>query len=551
MKKKKKEALILKILMIIILIFIVFVSINIVKTNYSIVLYGDSTIEILEKKEYIEPGYIVYKRNGDPYEGEITIENNVNTNIVGEYVITYKKGLTKVTRIVKVIEDTSDEIKYNYDDNYEYKLWTGSTFVLPTIKANDPVDGDISSKIKIINNDVDINFPGDYSVKYTVTNSRKGIKEFNLKVKVYDLNYTYKEEYIDKKLNGIFEINDDIYSKIVDPTNKESTINKYNFIYEKNDYYEYKIYDKNNNYLLVTKNVGKVDISAPVLKCTLKLYDSNSTIEADATDDIGILDYTYIYGKNTKKITDNKYTYTDSINTASVEVSDLAGNVTRKDCTVEDKSSKYTRSYELKNGHGYSYYLYIPPTLTKRNDLPLVIWFPGSGERGGSVDKVNVWGFPKYVKAGQDYDFILVAPHTTSSSYRYANMIELLDEIANTYHVNKNRIFVSGFSLGAGDTYDILKAYPNYFAGAIPIALYHAISTTTLDKYKHVPVMAFHSQNDSHYNEHRTVANYLISKNSKSSFTNTGKLGHAGTCEAVCKDNKNVFNFIKNTVKTY
>ena len=220
-----------------------------------------------------------------------------------------------------------------------------------------------------------------------------------------------------------------------------------------------KIYDKNNNYLLVTKNVGKVDISAPVLKCTVKLYDNKSVIEADATDDIGILNYTYIYGDNTKTVNDKSYTHTVNINTATVEVSDLAGNVTRKDCTIEDVSTKYPRSYELKNSHSYSYYLYIPPTLTMRSDVPLVIWFPGSGERKNGVSKVNAWGFPRYCSEGLNYEFILVAPYTSSGGYNFANMIQILDDVARDYHVNKNRIFVSGFSQGAGDTYNILKDF--------------------------------------------------------------------------------------------
>ena len=143
-----------------------------------------------DKELYVDEEFDVLKdvTANDNEDGDLTnkitvIENTVNTKVAGTYKVTYKvvdssKGETSKTIRVTVIENNAPVI------NAENRtLYVGDTFnELDNVTANDKEDGDLTHKIIVQENTININEQGTYKVIYQVTDSRKKTTTKEIKV---------------------------------------------------------------------------------------------------------------------------------------------------------------------------------------------------------------------------------------------------------------------------------------------------------------------------------------------------------------------------------
>jgi predicted peptidase len=72
--------------------------------------------------------------------------------------------------------------------------------------------------------------------------------------------------------------------------------------------------------------------------------------------------------------------------------------------------------------------------------------------------------------------------------------LELLDQTAADYSIDKNRIYVTGLSMGGFGAWDIVQRYPKKFAAAVPIC--GGGDTAEAKTIKDVPIWAFHGDKD-------------------------------------------------------
>jgi len=70
----------------------------------------------------------------------------------------------------------------------------------------------------------------------------------------------------------------------------------------------------------------------------------------------------------------------------------------------------------------------------------------------------------------------------------------LLDDVEKEYRVDKDRIYVTGLSMGGYGTFDLAMKYPNRFAAIIPIC--GGADTKYAQKIKHLPTWVFHGEQD-------------------------------------------------------
>jgi len=101
---------------------------------------------------------------------------------------------------------------------------------------------------------------------------------------------------------------------------------------------------------------------------------------------------------------------------------------------------------------------------------PLVVFLHGSGERGDDLEKVKIHGPPKLLAAGKDLAAVVVSPQCpTGTRWNAEELAKLVDHVANTYRVDRQRLYVTGLSMGGAGTWSLITAYPDKFAAAIPI----------------------------------------------------------------------------------
>ncbi len=147
----------------------------------------------------------------------------------------------------------------------------------------------------------------------------------------------------------------------------------------------------------------------------------------------------------------------------------------------------------------YEYLLYLPPTYKSDNTnrWPLVIFLHGAGERGSDVNKVAAHGPPKQAAEGREFPFVLVSPQCPEDSWwDVATLQAMLDKILKEEgdRIDRDRIYVTGLSMGGGGTWDWISQNGNPFAAAASVC--GASSYIPIRIKDPVPVWAFHGTAD-------------------------------------------------------
>jgi predicted peptidase len=118
------------------------------------------------------------------------------------------------------------------------------------------------------------------------------------------------------------------------------------------------------------------------------------------------------------------------------------------------------------------YWLYLPSDYdTKQSERwPLVLFLHGSGERGDDLEKVKIHGPTKLVAAGKEFPFVLCSPQCPADTRWNADeLAKLVDELTKTYRIDRERLYVTGLSMGGAGTWSLVAANPEKFAAAMPL----------------------------------------------------------------------------------
>jgi len=144
-------------------------------------------------------------------------------------------------------------------------------------------------------------------------------------------------------------------------------------------------------------------------------------------------------------------------------------------------------------GNVKEYLQYIPDTYNEKKTYkwPLVIFLHGIGEIGTDVNVLKNVGLVKVAKGKQ---FVIVAPQCTSSWWNTNVLQDLFKEVVKKYHVDTNRIYLTGMSMGGYGSWDWSEHYPQQFAAVVPIC--GAGTVNMACNLKNVPVWAFHNADD-------------------------------------------------------
>ncbi len=190
--------------------------------------------------------------------------------------------------------------------------------------------------------------------------------------------------------------------------------------------------------------------------------------------------------------------------------------VAENDQVVEKPAKLFdAREFAGDDGKGLRYRLLKPLGYNANKLYPLVIFLHGAGERGddnaaqlkhGMADfckKERREQNPAYVLAPQcptgekwaDVDWAadgVTLPEAASESLKLT--LALVDTMIADAAVDKNRIYITGLSMGGYGTWDALARRPDFFAAALPIC--GGGDPKTAESIKRVPIHCFHGGAD-------------------------------------------------------
>lgn len=171
-----------------------------------------------------------------------------------------------------------------------------------------------------------------------------------------------------------------------------------------------------------------------------------------------------------------------------------------------------------------TFYLYVPTALASGAHVPLVLLLHGGGERAQSGNSpaenaslllsqayVNAWSsnrvqarWPSIVVVPQvagDSRFVdepIGSTHYTLSaqpSVFIARTMAIAEAVQRQYpQIDSGRRYITGISMGAVATWDIIERWPGYFAAAAPIS--GAGDPALASRLVSLPIWDFHSVSD-------------------------------------------------------
>ena len=214
------------------------------------------------------------------------------------------------------------------------------------------------------------------------------------------------------------------------------------------------------------------------------------------------------------------------------------------------------------SGHRLQYLLQSPAGSKPDAGWPLILFLHGYGECGDQLDKVKKHGPPKLTDQFSSLaGCVIVSPQCPKDSWwRVAALKTLVDEvIAGRDDIDRNRLYITGLSMGGYGTWSFLSHYPDYFAAAIPICgggnpfrlpknrppiktgIENEFDANGLKKASHLPLWTFHGTDDSSVPIVETQRLVRILKDAGSTnirFTSYQGAGHVEAWEQAYGDPK-------------
>lgn len=141
---------------------------------------------------------------------------------------------------------------------------------------------------------------------------------------------------------------------------------------------------------------------------------------------------------------------------------------------------------------GYPY-LVTPPRLRSPKP-PLLIFLHGSGERGNDFSKVLIHGPTLYAATHADFPFLIISPQTPIDEWDPRRVLATLDDVLTKYDVDRDRIYLTGLSLGGYGTYSTGVLAANRFAALLPIA--GEVDVADAAALKDIPLWVVHGEAD-------------------------------------------------------
>ncbi|NID11565.1 carboxylesterase family protein [Fibrivirga algicola] len=190
--------------------------------------------------------------------------------------------------------------------------------------------------------------------------------------------------------------------------------------------------------------------------------------------------------------------------------------------SIADSTLYQKKSFVFRRDYALPYRLLEPLDKAPTLSYPLVVVLHGAGEKGDDNQRQLIYGgdvfanldnrlrfqayvvFPQCARPDNWTTFgylknpgeeIQMGKYEKRASTPLLATLALIDRLVADHHIDKNRVYIVGLSMGGFGALEALATRPGLFAAAVPIC--SGGDTTACNKYaRKVPVWLFHSQDD-------------------------------------------------------
>jgi predicted peptidase len=188
------------------------------------------------------------------------------------------------------------------------------------------------------------------------------------------------------------------------------------------------------------------------------------------------------------------------------------------------------------DGQNYAYSIYVPADYTPTRAWPVILFLHGSGERGVDGLLQTEVGIGGAIRRHRDwFPAIVVMPQCRPNFTWIGPMAEMalkcVEHTSRDYHLEPQRIYLTGLSLGGQGAWQIGAAYPERFAAIVPVCGFvqdEAQLKLVAEKLAGKPVWAFHGDEDKAVpvDATRGIVQALRAAGGKPAYTEYPGVGH-------------------------
>jgi predicted peptidase len=139
-------------------------------------------------------------------------------------------------------------------------------------------------------------------------------------------------------------------------------------------------------------------------------------------------------------------------------------------------------------------YLMYLPSEYQTGLWPLVVFLHGSGKRGCDPSALRGQG-PFAIVQKETLPAILVAPQCQpDNQWQPDSVVAFIEQVASFYNVDRERIYLVGYSMGGYGTWHTAAVQPELFAAIVPIC--GGGEPDDARSLAEIPIWAFHGAED-------------------------------------------------------
>lgn len=132
-------------------------------------------------------------------------------------------------------------------------------------------------------------------------------------------------------------------------------------------------------------------------------------------------------------------------------------------------ANQTAQRFTPEEGRGYRYWLYIPADRDENERLPVILYLHGRSLSGTDLNRVKRYGLPRSLDRDRNFPFIVISPQTNNGWGDPSSLVALVDDVIERHGGDRNRVYITGMSMGGAGTWAVALAYPHRFAAIAPI----------------------------------------------------------------------------------
>jgi predicted peptidase len=153
-------------------------------------------------------------------------------------------------------------------------------------------------------------------------------------------------------------------------------------------------------------------------------------------------------------------------------------------------------TFPLADGGQMLYSLSVPADYSADHPVPLILALHPGGERPPYYG--DLFRHQVAEPALSDLSAIIVAPDCPTRSWGEEGadqaVMALLDQVLNEFMIDRQRILITGFSMGGAGTWFMAARHPDFYTAAIPMA--GRLGDLRVEQLGTIPTFIIHSRDD-------------------------------------------------------